>query len=393
MKVLLGHNFYRSSSPSGEDMVYQNERSALERQFQVVTLERHNDHLDASTFIKGGKIAIDSAWSQSIYLEVKKLILQAKPDIAHFHNTFPQISASAYAACREMGVPVVQTLHNFRSICANGLLMRDGAPCEDCVGHSLLPALRHRCYRDSLVATAGIVWMMQRNRWRGVYDRLVDCYIAPSAFAAGRLMAGGLPADRIKVKGHFLPDPPPQGEGRGGYALFVGRLSEEKGVGTLLRAWGMVPNLPLRIMGEGNLGEGLREEANRGGQDIAFLGARPHSEVLAAMGDAAMVIAPSLCYETFGLSVMESFAMGTPVVASRIGSLAELVEDDRNGKLFRPGDPGDLATKVQELLLQSDSLATYRANARRTFEEKFTLESHLHQLNSIYSEVLDRCEK
>jgi hypothetical protein len=140
------------------------------------------------------------------YEAVSRLVKRTRPDIAHFHNTFPQISSSAYAACRDNGVPVVQTLHNFRFICPGGLLLRDGHPCEDCVGTTLMPALRHRCYRSSLPATGALVWMLIRNRLEGTYQTQVNCYIALTEFAAGRLIAGGIPKDRICIKPNFAPD-------------------------------------------------------------------------------------------------------------------------------------------------------------------------------------------
>lgn len=388
MKVLLAHDFYRSSSPSGEDAVYRNERRLLEAREEVIPYERHNDDIVDTSFGKRASVALDGAWSHRTFKELKELIRDTKPDIAHFHNTFPLISPSAYAACRECGVPVVQTLHNFRLICPNGLLMRNGGPCEDCVGTSLFPALRYRCYRESFAATAAQVWMLQSNRWRGTYQDLVDRYIAPSRFAAGRLIAGGLPSDRMAIKGHFLPDPPMPGSGKGGYALFVGRLSEEKGVDTLIEAWGQSPGIPLRIVGDGDLRATLEAQAKGTGRDIAFLGIRPHQEVLGLMGEALAVIMPSRCYETFGMAIMESFAMGTPVLASRIGSLEELVEDRVNGMKFQPGDPSDLAAKFGELVRDQDELQGYRARARATFDKRFRAEANLNGLMDIYRGTL-----
>jgi len=209
LKILLAHNFYRSAAPSGEDAVYRAERALLARAgHEIIAYERHNDTIDDSNLRKNIDLALSGAWSRHSYAEISALIRRARPDIAHFHNTFPLISPSAYAACRDNGVPVVQTLHNYRLICANGLLLRDGKPCESCVGTSLWPALRYRCYRGSLPATGAVVWMLARNRRRGTYRHLVDRYIALTRFAAGRLAAGGLPAERITVKPNFLDAPP-----------------------------------------------------------------------------------------------------------------------------------------------------------------------------------------
>ena len=165
MKILLCHNFLRSSSPSGEDAVYRNERSLLEAHgHELSVFERFNDHIDESTLMKRLKLGLDTAWSKQTYQELSKLIKGIQPDVVHFHNTFPMISPSAYVACHDNHVPVVQTLHNYRLICPNGLLLRNGHPCEDCVGTSLIPALWHRCYRGSLAATGAITWMLARHR-------------------------------------------------------------------------------------------------------------------------------------------------------------------------------------------------------------------------------------
>jgi glycosyltransferase involved in cell wall biosynthesis len=388
MKVLLAHNFYRSSAPSGEDSVYRNERKLLENRLEVVAYERHNDDIDESTLAKKMALAKDCAWSKRTYQELKALIQETRPDVAHFHNTFPLISPSAYAACRELHVPVIQTLHNFRLICPNALLLREGKPCEACVGTNLLPALRYRCYRDSLVATAAQVWALQSNRWRGTYQHLVNCYIAPSQFSASRLIAGGIPSDRMEVKGHFLPDPPPPGPGNGGYVLFVGRLSKEKGAEVLINAWRHISNVPLKIIGDGELRRDLEAEAVRCKLDVEFLGFLPHAEVLALMGNALALVMPSLCYETFGMAGMESFALGTPVLASRIGSLSELVEDGVNGLKFEAGNPRDLADKVLNLKGCKEALPSYRKRARMTFESKYAAAPNADSLITIYKKMI-----
>src|SRR6266581_4675058 len=200
MRILLAHDHYRSSAPSGEDAVFRNEHALLtSKGFDVIPFERYNDHIDASTLKKRIQIGLEGAWSQRTYTDLAAVVRRTRPDVAHFHNTFPLISPSAYAACQDNAVPVVQTLHNYRLICAGALLMREGRPCEDCVGTSLVPAIRHRCYRGSLPATAAVVWMLARNRWRGIYRSSVNRYIALTEFAASRLVAGGLPADRIEV--------------------------------------------------------------------------------------------------------------------------------------------------------------------------------------------------
>jgi hypothetical protein len=189
MNILLSHCHYRSSAPSGEDAVYRNERVLLERHgHKVIPLERFNDDINDSTLFSKIAVARETAWSQTSYDAVVKLIRSSKPDIAHFHNTFPQLSPSVYMACQDNGVPVVQSLHNYRLVCANGLLLRDGKPCEDCLTGSVMNALKHSCYRHSLPATTALVWMQVSNRARGSYNDNVNRYIVPAYFCIPRCL-------------------------------------------------------------------------------------------------------------------------------------------------------------------------------------------------------------
>ena len=259
--------------------------SLLERNgIEIIPFERFNDDIDDSTVAKRIRLALNYAWSAETYREISALIRRTRPDLAHFHNIFPLISPSAYAACRDAGVPVVQTLHNFRFVCPGAMLLRNGRPCEECLGSGLLPALRHRCYRDSFAATLSQVWTIAANRRRGTYRNLVDQYIALTDFAAGRLAAGGLPAERISVKPNFLPDPPSAGSGEGGYAVYVGRLAEEKGVRTLLSAWRAFPEFPLKMVGVGPLREELAERINREGLNVELCGMRDRRELFEIVG-------------------------------------------------------------------------------------------------------------
>ena len=391
LKILLSHNFYRSSRPSGEDVVYRNERALLESHADVIPYERFNDSIDESTLGKKLQLALDGAWSRHTYTELSALIKHRRPDIAHFHNTFPLISPSAYAACRDNGVPVVQTLHNFRLICPGGLLMRDGRPCEDCVGTNLLPALRYRCYRGSLPATGALVWMLMSNRWQGAYQTLVNRYIALTAFAASRLIAGGLPTDRISIKPNFAPDLSEPGPGDGGYAVYVGRLSAEKGLLTLFSAWKLLPHIPLKILGDGPLRQELTDLAIQTKLPVEFLGFCDSPRIIDMMGRAALLVVPSEWYEGFPMVVLEAYACGTPVVCSRIGSLNEIVEEGVAGVKFDPGNPQDLAEKVQMLWDNSERRKSMRGTVRKTYENNYSAEKNFQDLMRIYEKTMGSC--
>lgn len=390
MHILLAHDYYRSSAPSGEDGVFNNEVELLRRHgIKVTVYERHNDDIDESSLVKRVRLALDGAWSKDSYDALKRLIQQVRPDITHFHNTFPLISPSAYAASQDAGVPVVQTLHNYRLICPGALLMRDGRPCEDCVGTNLLPALRHRCYRGSLAATGAQVWTIASNRWRGTYRNRVNRYIALSQFAVARLVAGGLPAARIEVKPNFLSDAPSPGEGGGGYAIYMGRLTVEKGVRTLIKAWKSVRNLRLKVLGDGALRGELEEQVRSDGSAVEFLGFRSRSEILTLAAKAEAVVIPSECYEGFPMAILEAYACGTPVVVARIGSLDEIVSDNRTGVKFEAGNAIDLAAKVNALCLDRDRLVLMRRNARADFEENYTAENNFRRLMTIYQHAIE----
>lgn len=394
MKVLLGHNFYRTSSPSGEDAVVRNERQLLERGgVEVVPFEKYNDDIDESTLVKRVRLALATSWSRKTYDELRSAIRHSKPDLVHFHNTFPQISPSAYAACRDSGVPVVQTLHNYRTVCANALLLRDGKRCEVCLGGNLIPALRYRCYRGSLAATSAIAWTIASNRARGVYTNLVDTYIALSTFSARKLAEGGLPMHRIVVKPNFLPDPPPLRVGGGGYAVYVGRLSEEKGVRMLISTWELIEGIPLVVVGDGPLRAELEQQVNEKRLNVKFTGFLDKEAVFRAVGNAMLQVIPSECYENFPMVILEAFACGTPVLASGIGSMDEIVDEGVVGFKFEPGNKFDLALKVQLLARSPDRLVHVRALARNKLLNEYSASSNLEKLLSIYEGTIASKER
>jgi glycosyltransferase involved in cell wall biosynthesis len=368
--------------------VYRNERALMERQIEVIPYERFNDDIDESTLGKKFQLALDGSWSRRTYQELSALIKNNRPDIAHFYNTFPQISPSAYAACRDNGVSVVQTVQNYRFVCPNGLLLRGGKPCEDCFGTNFLPAIRYRCYRASLPATGAVVWSLLSNRWRGTYNHFVNRYIAPTQFAANKLVEGGLPKHRMEVKPNFLPIIPDPGKGSGGYALFAGRLSSEKGLHTLLEAWKRVKGLPLKIAGEGPLRGELQSLAILQNLPVEFLGCVSYSEVLNLTRNALCLVVPSEWYEGFPMVVVQALACATPVIASRLGSLGEIVEEGKTGLKFEAGNPQDLAIRVNELVSDSSRLALMRIHARSAFEEHYTAEKNYSKLMEIYQSAI-----
>ena len=282
----------------------------------------------------------------------------------------------------------MQTLHNYRLVCPNGLFFRQGQVCESCVGKPFpYPGIIHGCYRENRVASAGVAAMISTHRAFNTWKHKVDCYIALTEFARQKFIEGGLPANKVVVKSNFVAPEPKVGEGTGGYALYVGRLSVEKGLDTLLDAWKQLKRkFPLKIVGDGPLST-LVTEAIQKQPCIEWLGRRPMTEVHQLMGEAQFLIFPSKWYETFGRVAIEAFATGTPVIASNIGAVAELVESGHTGWHFRPGNVEDLVEKVNRALEHSAELNQMRRKARAKFEKCYTAAQNYQQLIDIYEQI------
>jgi glycosyltransferase involved in cell wall biosynthesis len=385
MRVLLVHNYYQQ--PGGEDQSFAAEGVLLEaRGHEVIRHTVHNDRVGEYGRVR---LAARTVWSAESYGEIRALIARERPDVIHCQNTFPLISPSAYYAAAAEGVPVVQTLHNYRLVCPAAVLFRRGKVCEACVGKALpWPGVLHGCYRSNRLASAAVAAMLTAHRAAGTWRRTVTTYIALTEFARAKLAEGGLPADRIWVKPNFVdPDPGP-GPGGGGYALFVGRLSPEKGIDTLLEAWrgvGGVP--PLRIVGDGPMAARVHE-AVRTIPGVEWLGRRTRPEILRLMGEAAFLVFPSTWYEGLPLTIVEAFSRGLPVIASALGSMAEIVEDGRTGLHARPGDAGDLRARVQWAADRLEVLARMRRAARAEYEAKYTAARNYDLLRAIYADAV-----
>ena len=387
MKILAVHNRYQR--PGGEDQVFAEETALLEsRNHRVLRCEVHNDKVEHTGRFT---LAKDTVWNSSAYRELGTLIHRERPDVVHFHNTLPLISPAGYYAARAEGVPVVQTLHNYRLLCPVALFFREGRVCEDCMGKAIpWPGVVHGCYRGSRAASGVVATMLTVHRAMRTWTETVDVYVALTGFARDKFVEGGLPADKILVKPNFVaPDPGP-GRGGGGYALFVGRLAPEKGTGTMLAAWDRLENsIPLKIVGDGPLKDQVAKAAATR-PTVEWLGHRPVAEVQAMMREADMLVFPSEWYETFGRVAAEAFAAGTPVVAADIGAVSELVEHGRTGLKFRPGDPDDLAAQVDRALSKPAQLRRMRGEARAEFEARYTAERNYPKLMEIYRTALER---
>jgi glycosyltransferase involved in cell wall biosynthesis len=385
MRILLVHNFYQQTG--GEDLVVADESRLLtSRGHEVVQYSVHNDQVSSLSRLALGHRTI---WSRPAYRDVRTAIATHRPEVVHVHNTLPLLSPSVYYAASAEGVPVVQTLHNYRLMCPAAVCFRDGHVCTDCVGKPVaLGAIRHACYRGSRSASAAVVTMLSVHRLLGTWEHKTSVYIALTSWARRMFIESGLAAQKLVIKPNFVDPDPGIGTGSGGYALFVGRLSVEKGIRTLLHAWRSVgEQLPLLVVGEGPLGPEVAAAASET-PGVTWLGKRAPKDVVPLLREATCLVFPSECYETFGRVIVEAFAAGTPVVAAGHGAGAELVAEGITGVHFRPGDAADLAAKVIHLNSHPALRGVMRAAARSDFENRFTADVNYRSLLAIYERAI-----
>jgi len=389
MKIVLVHNEYQQRG--GEDVVFEQEKRILLRGgHDVIAYCRSNHEIEELSAIGRATLLIRTVWASDTHRDFGALLDRENPDVVHVHNTLMMISPSIYSACRKRGVPVVQTLHNFRLLCPGAQFLRDGKICEDCVEHSLMHSIRHGCYRDSRRATASVALMLAWHRQSGTWDELVDRYIALTDFARDKFIASGFDPEKIVVKPNFVDPDPSAKEGAGKNAVYIGRLSKEKGLHTLLDAWKRLSkNCALQIIGDGPMRKELEEDAQRCGlTSIQFRGRLSHEESLAAMKSASFLILPSEWYEGFPMTLAESFACGTPVICSKLGAMKEIVEDGCTGLHFAPGDSEDLARKLEWAFSHASEIATMGRAARCEYESRYTSEKAYAQLMDIYEQTV-----
>ena len=380
MRILVVHNRYREYG--GEDSVFGSEVALLRSAgHQVDTLTVSNDSIgDASARFSA---ALLCAYNPSARKRIETALAANRPDVVHVHNFFPLISPSVFYACAAVGIPAVWTLHNYRIACANGLLFRDGAPCEKCLGATALWGVAHRCYRGSVAGSAAVAAMIEFNRRVGTWRRKVARFIALTQFSRRKLEAAGVPSERICVKPNFVPDPGVHGRDTRAGVVFVGRLSREKGVHSLMRAWRDL-DIPLTVIGDGPEMADLRAMAPPG---VRFAGHCSREQTLAAMGQAAAMIVPSIWYECFPVATVEAMSLGTPILASRIGALEEIIEDGVSGHHFNPGDAADMARVARAAFTDPTRLRSMGAAARTKYETEYSPKRNLEMLVSIYDEV------
>ncbi|HZV62438.1 MAG TPA: glycosyltransferase [Methylophilaceae bacterium] len=377
MRVLLAHNRYQQAG--GEDAVLAEEHQLLVRNgVEVELYEQDNKRIETMPAMQ---VAVDTIWSRRTVSEIGERIQRFQPDVIHVHNTFPLISPSLYFAAAKYGVPVVQTLHNFRLFCAQAMFMRNGAVCEDCIGKLPWRGVTRRCYRESGPQSAVVVSMQGIHRWLGTYRNKVTRYIALNKFCRDKFIEAGLPADRIVIKPNFIDLPSPLSAQRGG-GLFVGRLSPEKGIATLAQAIRQYEAAQIDV-----IGHGPQDEELKGLSGARLMGFMKGEEIYGRMAHAAYLVMPSIWYENFPRTLVEAYACGLPVIASRLGAMAELVKDGETGLLFTPGNAAELAERLRWADSHPAEMRRMGEAARREYEANYTSEINFRQLMHIYDEA------
>jgi glycosyltransferase involved in cell wall biosynthesis len=388
MKIVLVHNLYQQ--PGGEDIVFDSEKRLLEQAgHEVIPYVRSNIEFDDTSIVDRISIAPQMLWSSKTRSEFAAILESERPDVVHVHNTFLMISPSIYSVCRQHGVPVVQTLHNFRLLCPAGSFYRNGRVCSECVDRSLLQSIRHGCYRNSRASTAGVALMLALHRILRTWCKSISRFITLTEFARRRFIEAGLPEEQFVVKPNFVDHDPQERSGPGEYAIYVGRFIENKGLGTLLKAWAQLPKqYSLHIVGDGPERAALEAQARAYGlPGIRFRGRLSHAETIEAIKAARFSIVPSTWYEGMPMCILEAFACGTPVLCSRIGGLPEIVSDHVTGLHCTPGDELDLASKVAWAYNHPAEIVKMGHAARRKYEADYTPERNYSLLLRIYEQA------
>lgn len=396
MKVIQVHNYYQQAG--GEDAVVSAERELLlERGHEVVPYYKRNDRIKGGLYLL--VLGVKTIWNWEIYREFRTLLQKKKPDVVHCHNTFPLISPAIYWACAKEKVPVVQTLHNYRLLCLNAFLfLEDRGVCERCVKKRFkFPGILRRCYRNSLSGSLVVATMLLFHRVLGTWSRKVSAYLALTSFQKDLLVRGGVPSEKVWVKPNFMRNTLSSArvnetKQRNSYILYVGRVSAEKGVELLLYAWEKLKNKSegkLKIVGDGPQKKYLEELAFNLGLDgiVEFCGKRTFNEVQGLMEAAYLLVVPSICYETFGLVVLEAAGKGCPALVCDLGGVASLIEDGRTGLHFKMGSKDALVERLEWALAHPNEMGIMGQAAQRRCKELYSVEKNYTQLLESYQRV------
>jgi len=387
LSVLVIHNRYQLRT--GEDVVVDAEMEMLRRAgHRVVPFIRSNAAIADYNPLQKASLAMSTSWNRTSNVEIRQLIAKERPDVAHCHNLVPLISPAAYDACKSAGISVVQTLHNYRLLCPAGTMYRKGQICDDCKS-GLSASVARGCYRESRLQTATLATMLGVHRLLGTWTRSVDTYVALSRISRDHFVAGGLPAEKIHIKPNFLSGDVGPRTWPGEYALFVGRLSPEKGILEMIAVWRRLPHIPLVVVGDGPVRDQVVQMVRQPGMaHIKLRGQLSADDAMTEMRNARFLVFPSRWYEPFGMTLLEAAACGVPAVAARIGGVPELVVEGHSGLLFDPQNVEELAAKANWAWKHPADMAVMGSAARHCYEQRYTAEKNYEALMKIYHATL-----
>lgn len=385
MRVLFIHNQYKQYG--GEDVALELETTLLkEKGHNVEMLLFSNDEPSATAGVL--RAGMNAVYNKASANKVKQAIQQFEPDIVHVHNWFFAASPSVFYAAHKERVPVIMTIHNYRFVCANALLLRNEQPCELCVNKTWPTAgIRYKCYRNSASQSALVTAITGIHKSLHTWQNKVDNYIVLTPFAKSRLAGSSFKVnpEKMIIKPNFIPDPGQGNLPRENFFLFAGRLSIDKGVHVLMKAFALLPSAQLVIVGEGPEKDILLQQHASAG-NITFAGRRSRGELLNMMKRCKAVIFPSLWYEGLPYVILEALATGTPVIASRLGTMAEVITHGFNGLHFSAGDATELRDAVK--IMDKGGQRQLYGNARQTYLEKYHPEIHYRSIMSIYETTI-----
>ncbi len=388
MKVLLVHSAYQQFG--GEDSVVRAETELLKSHGDDVRLYvRHNDETKQFNVTQKALFFPQTIYSWKTSGELGSVVREYKPDVAFIHNIYPLISPSAYHTLHRLGVPTVQVLHNFRPFCPNGLYYTQGQICEACRDGNYLNAVRKRCFKDSVALSGLYALTLGLNRLGGMIDK-ISAFVCLTEFFRIKMREAGVPEKKLFVRPNFVAAPPVNTEEKtaDSYALFIGRLSPEKGIWTLIQAFEQLPAVQLKIVGTGPMEQELRDYIREKGiRNIELLGFKAGDEKWQVLRNSFCLVLPSEWYENFPVTALEGFMAAKPVIASRMGGLPYIVEEGKSGLLFEAGQSAELAQQIQYLADHPDEATRMGRCGRSLTESKYGPEQGYSNLMKIFQQV------